>query len=93
MENYDENKLRKLAERRVKEKRDLTTHIITFVCVNGFLIGIYLLTNNRGFFWPAFPILGWGIGLVIHITSTINFLMDKGDRVEKELEKLTKRMK
>ncbi|MCK5811763.1 MAG: 2TM domain-containing protein [Clostridiales bacterium] len=90
MDTYDESKLRKLAERRVKEKRELTSHIIAYVCVNGFLLALnYIIQSEIS--WALFPLLGWGIGLVIHILTTIKFLMDKGDKVEREMEKLRRR--
>jgi hypothetical protein len=34
--------------------------------VNALLVAIYFLTDPGGFFWPVFPILGWGIGLFFH---------------------------
>lgn len=92
MDNFDDSKIRKLAERRIKEKRDLLSHIIAYVCVNGFLIALNFITSGR-FSWAIFPLLGWGIGLVIHILNTISFLADRGDKVEREMEKLKKRMK
>ena len=90
MDNYDESKLRKLAEKRVRAKRELTSHIIAYICVNGFLVGVNLLTS-RNYIWFIFPMLGWGIGLVIHAFNTLNFLLEKGDKVEREMEKLRRR--
>lgn len=40
-------------------------HAIPYVMVNGMLVGIWALTGH-GFFWPFFPIAGWGIGLGMH---------------------------
>ena len=57
-----EDELREQALRRLKKKRDFKTHVLMYVVVNAFLVVIWALTSE-GFFWPIFPILGWGIGL------------------------------
>lgn len=36
-----------------------------YVLVNGLLVGTWALTGHH-FFWPFFPIAGWGIGLGAH---------------------------
>lgn len=36
-----------------------------YVLVNGMLVGIWGLTGHH-FFWPFFPIAGWGIGIGAH---------------------------
>jgi len=40
-------------------------HAVPYVLVNGMLVGIWAITGH-GFFWPFFPIAGWGIGLGMH---------------------------
>jgi len=90
MDNYDENKLRKLAERRVKERRDLYSHIIVYICINGFFVALDLIKHDA-ITWSKYLLLAWGVGLAIHIFTTISFLADKGDKVEREMEKLRKR--
>lgn len=63
----DESELRKRAERRIAAKRGLATHVLAYLLVNGSLVTIWFATSPDGFFWPMFPILGWGIGLVFNI--------------------------
>ncbi len=41
--------------------RTLTAYVLT----NAFLVGTWALTGH-GFFWPFFPIAGWGIALGLH---------------------------
>jgi hypothetical protein len=36
------------------------------VIVMAFLVVIWLLTSPGGYFWPIWPMLGWGIGLASH---------------------------
>jgi hypothetical protein len=60
-----EDSLRHEAVRRLKKKRDFQAHLITYVSVNALLVAIWAVTS-AGFFWPIFPILGWGIGLLLN---------------------------
>lgn len=60
-----ETELRSLAVERIKARRGLQAHALAFVLVNGFLTLIWAL-NHGGFFWPVFPIFGWGIGLAFN---------------------------
>jgi hypothetical protein len=50
---------------RLRQKSDFRTHLFVYSVVNGFLVVIWLATG-AGFFWPMFPMLAWGIGLVFH---------------------------
>jgi len=40
-------------------------HFIVYVCINGFLALINLLASP-GNWWVLWPMVGWGLGLVIH---------------------------
>jgi hypothetical protein len=62
----DEQLLRDQAMRRLKKKRDFTGDVIAYVIVNAFLIGIWYFVSGRGYFWPGWILLGWGIGLAFH---------------------------
>jgi hypothetical protein len=58
-----EAELREQAVQSLKKKRDFRTHVVMYVIVNAFLIGIWAI-SGAGYFWPAFVLGGWGIGLV-----------------------------
>ena len=58
------NDLREQAVARLKKKRDFKTHLLMYVSVNAMLVAIWAITSDGGMFWPIFPILGWGIGVV-----------------------------
>lgn len=53
------------ARQRVQAKRDFGSHMVAYVVVNAFLVGVWAFTGG-GYFWPAWAIGGWGAGLVIH---------------------------
>lgn len=49
--------------------RGLASHALSFVAVNALLVFINVWTG--GPFWAMWPLLGWGLGLVIHAFSTM----------------------
>lgn len=79
--------LRALALKHLKDKRDLQAHLVAYVTVNLLLVGIWWVTMPGGFFWPIFPILGWGIGLAFNIWEVIS--PEPGpEQVSAEMERL-----
>ena len=68
-EPLTDDQITKMAKARVGFK----THFIVYVCVNLFLLGIWLFESGEGpaktgddYFWPVWPVLSWGLGLAIH---------------------------
>jgi hypothetical protein len=61
----DETELRQRAVKRLEDKRGLMAHALAYVSVNLLLVAIWYATGAP-FFWPVFPIFGWGIGLAFH---------------------------
>jgi class 3 adenylate cyclase len=45
-------------------------HLTVYVAVNLFLIAIWAASGG-GYFWPIWPILGWGIGVASHAAPLI----------------------
>ncbi len=82
-----EHDLRKRAEKRLKAKRDLGAHVLAYVLVNGFLVVIWAMTSLNGFFWPAFPILGWGIGLAFNVWDVYSPEPTE-DKIRAEMDRL-----
>lgn len=60
-----DDEARKLARKRLQAKRDLSTHAVAYIVVNLFLIGVWAFTG-QGYFWPAWVLGGWGIGLALN---------------------------
>jgi hypothetical protein len=56
---------RSRALKRIKAKRDLGAHAVTYVIVNLFLVGVWFMSGG-GYFWPAWVLGGWGIGLALN---------------------------
>ncbi|HLN77856.1 MAG TPA: 2TM domain-containing protein [Nocardioidaceae bacterium] len=65
-ETTRDSELRERAIKRLKKRRDFHAHVLVYFLVNAFLVVIWALTTPGGFFWPVFPIVGWGIGVVMN---------------------------
>jgi Domain of unknown function (DUF1707)/2TM domain len=50
---------------RREARAEFAEHLRTYVLVMALLVAIWALTG-MGYFWPVWPALGWGIGLVSH---------------------------
>ena len=53
------------AVRQLKKRRDFYGHLLLYVLVNAFLVVIWAVTGRHGF-WPVFPMVGWGIFVVLN---------------------------
>ena len=49
-----------------RRRRDVRAQAKRYVLVMMLLVAIWLLTTPGGYFWPVWPMLGWGIGLASH---------------------------
>ena len=56
---------RESAIRQLNAKRGFRGHLVVYLSVNAMLIVIWAATG-AGFFWPIWPIAGWGIGLALN---------------------------
>jgi hypothetical protein len=61
-----EQAARDRAVTQLKKRRDFYGHLLIYVLVNTFLVVIWAVVGAHGFFWPVFPIVGWGIGVVMN---------------------------
>ena len=59
--------LRQAAVTRLHKKREFWQHAFVFVVINLAINLVWLFTMPGGFYWPMFPLLGWGIGLAFHV--------------------------
>jgi len=65
----DHEARRAAAIERLEAKREFWTHLITYLVVNTFLVVVWAVTTG-GYFWPVWPIAGWGVGLAVHAWDT-----------------------
>lgn len=78
-----------LARKRVKAKMGWYKHLAVYLIVNTFLMAMAVW---QGRYWPIFPILGWGLAVVLHGASVwfsgAGSTLREG-MVERERQKLT----
>ena len=87
--------IERLARRRAGAKMGWYIHATVYVVVNLFIYAIseYGFGQRR---WSVFPLLGWGLGLMLHGISV--FLIGKGGglrerMIQKERERLQQRQR
>lgn len=51
--------------RQLESRRDLGAHLFSYLVVNAALVFTWAMTGG-GYFWPAWVLGFWGIGLVMH---------------------------
>jgi len=64
-------------------------HLMTYILVNALLWVLWFFSGSRGqggLPWPAWSMLGWGIGLLSHYISA--YAYTKEDAVRREYERL-----
>ena len=86
--NIAPDALRQAAITQLRKKRGLQAHIIAYVTVNLFLNAIWLVTNPGGFYWPVFPLLGWGIGLAFNVWDVYSYHTWNEDQIQREMQRL-----
>jgi len=84
----DHQDRREAAVKRVKARRDFKTHVAAYVIVNLFLIGIWAL-GDRGFFWPIWVMLAWGIGLAFNAWDVYFRKPISEEEIQREMERGT----
>ncbi len=78
-----EDLLWRMAKKRASFKRSF----ISYLAVNTFLVAIWFLTSGEeSYFWPIWPILGWGFGMAMQYVDAYH--TDKIFSAEKEFQKL-----
>jgi len=86
-----DDEIRGIATHRVRRRRGFYAHLTAYILVNLMLVAIWYFTS-RGYFWPGWVMLFWGIGLVFNGVAAFA----KGDigseraAIEKEIDKIKK---
>jgi hypothetical protein len=61
MSTLSDSQLHNLAHKRV----EFRAHLIVYCITNSALWVIWFITG-KGYAWPLFPMIGWGIGITFH---------------------------
>jgi 2TM domain len=82
-----ETDLREQAVAQLKKKRDFRSHVFIYVAVNAMLVAVWAVTG-ADFFWPIFPILGWGVGVAANAWDVYGRKPIGEDEIQRETERL-----
>lgn len=83
-----EESLRKQAITQLKKKDALKKTLFAYLLVNAFLVAIWAL-SGQGYFWPAWVIGGWGLGLAFQAYDAYGHRPTiSEDEVRREMERL-----
>ena len=80
------------AKKQVEEIKGFYFHLVSYLLVNAVLVVVNLLTSPD-YLWFIWPIMGWGVGLIIHGVSVFGGLWGKSweERKIKEIMEREKR--
>jgi uncharacterized ion transporter superfamily protein YfcC len=81
----DEGERRKAAIDRLKNKRAFGQDLVAYVVVNAFLVLVWAL-SGRGYFWPAWVMGAWGVGIVMHGWTAFIQRPITEDEIEREMK-------
>lgn len=92
MENTIESR-RQLAVKRLRAKHEFRIHLAIYLAVNALLVAIWAVSDwgqplDKGFFWPIFVIVGWGIGVVAHWYTVYHATGYTEDQIQREMKNL-----
>jgi hypothetical protein len=97
-----EDRIRKQIEKKLLKRRELLQHLVAYVTVNSVLWFIYLSTSDFlgeifngtplgsidfGFPWPIFPLVFWGMGMVMHYLEYHEKYGAGADKREDEIQR------
>ena len=85
----EDTELRKVAKELAEKKFVFYIHIVVYIVVNSLLFFIWFFSGTESP-WFIFPLVGWGIAVVLHFLSTFVFTEKKylDGMAEKEYERL-----
>jgi hypothetical protein len=77
---------RAAARKRIEKRRGLQGGLVAYVVVNAFLVVVWALTG-AGYFWPAWIMAGWGVGMLLGLWDYLRGPINDAD-VDAELRRM-----
>lgn len=77
----------KRARRKVYARTAFRVHLLICVSLSVMLIIIYSVTMFGGYFWPAWPMLGFGITLVAHAGAS-SAIFNSDEKIKAEYDRM-----
>ena len=77
--------VRMAARKRIEKRRNLQGGLVAYVVVNAFLVAVWAMTGG-GYFWPAWIIAGWGVGMLLGLWDYLRGPVTEAD-IDDELRR------
>jgi len=77
---------RAAARKRIEKRRGLQGGFVAYVVVNAFLVVVWALTG-AGYFWPAWIMAGWGVGMLLGLWDYLRGPINDAD-VDAEMRRM-----
>lgn len=87
MNEHPDDDLRRLAVKRIEERRGFSTHVVTYLVFNLVLVGIWA-TTGQGYFWPGWVAGGWGAAVLLHAWTAFVQRPITGEDIDREIQRL-----
>lgn len=87
MNAIDPSDVRKLAVKRLNDRRDFANHVVAYFVINAVLVAIWYFTGAH-YFWPVWILGCWGMGLLLHAWSLWGSKPITEDDVRREMSRL-----
>ncbi|WP_182102998.1 2TM domain-containing protein [Niallia taxi] len=75
------------AKKRVRELKIFYGHFIFYILVNIMLFIINIM-SSPGSWWFIYPLFGWGLGILVHVTYTYVFSRWGSEWEERKIKEL-----
>ncbi len=72
-QDYKEYDRYQRAKKQVEEIKGFYGHLVSYLAVNAFLLFINLKFSPQEL-WFLWPLMGWGLGLLLHGMKTFNYM-------------------
>jgi 2TM domain len=87
MSMNSEDEGRAQAVRRLWAKRGFKIHLTAFAMVSLAMLLIWATASRGDYFWPIWPIAGWGTGLAVHAWITYGQWSLSEAEIQRELRR------
>jgi hypothetical protein len=74
------------ARKRIEKRRGLQGGLVAYVVINAFLVAVWAMTG-AGYFWPAWIIAAWGVGMLLGLWDYLRGPVSDAD-IDDELRRM-----
>ena len=88
LDKRSEDTLRSQAITVLKKRREFRAHLLVYLLFNSGFVAIWVMIHPHPFFWPIFPMVFWGIGVVMHGWDAYFGSEPSEDAIQRQMHRL-----